>query len=169
MQPDICNQWRAESSSIIHRNRTLQRDMTSFGRSFYDIDMCTNGKRSFGCFIARPLVKQRLVTDQHIRTGPRVGCNVTKMWSGQGIRCPIRCRRRMSKQEGSLRACGLPGVDLYSDLLDRLAHRRASHCQTATPVRAIAKGRRSVSICSPCIFKHTRYTTQAKNVVRHTQ
>lgn len=73
----------------------------------------------------------------------------------------------LSKHEGSLRARGLSGVDLYSDLLERPAHRRATHCQTATPFRAIAKGRRSESNCSPCIFKHTRYTTQAKNVVSH--
>jgi len=32
------------------------------------------------------------------------------MRSGQGIRCPIRCRRRLSKHEGSRRAHGLPAL-----------------------------------------------------------
>ena len=80
MQPAMCNQWIVDSSYIIHRNRTHQRDLTCFGRSFDDSDMCPNGKRSFGCFIAPPLVKNRLVTYRHIRTAPRVGCNVTKRW-----------------------------------------------------------------------------------------
>jgi len=65
-------------SSIIHRNRTLQRDLTSFGRSFDATDMCPNRERLFRCFIARPLVQKRLVTHPHIRTAHRVGSNVTK-------------------------------------------------------------------------------------------
>jgi hypothetical protein len=149
----MCNPWSDDRSKIIHSNRTLQRDLNCFWRSINDTDMCTNRKHTFGCLRTR-----LLLTYRHIRTAPRTGSTITKNGDRSGDPLPSR----MSTDVASLRARGLRDNDLYSAVLDHLVHRRATHCQTATPFRATAIGSRRGYNCLLCNFKHARYTTQGK-------